>query len=197
MRGSPEHYVPSLRYPLMKWQIEKVPLGFSCTRVPVHSVAPEMGGVSCDSTQALGPDEDRPIKGLLLQEFANVEMLPFVDVELYAWLKSHVLQAGVTNTTHTTLHRQADVFFRKYIINHLDPLLVLEIKQWTVYAAMMASESEIRGIDMMAKRNVIHDMGRVARFKRAGEVETPFWNGVGFRLPKFFNMRKKIYRPTD
>lgn len=190
-------YVPSYRYPNEKWHIVKTETGFNCTRIPVRTVHPEMGGVSNSLDHAYGSDEERPAKQLLLANFMNIKMLTFVDMELYAELKGFVLESGVVPSTHATLHKKATAFLRKYRIDHLDAIILLEVRAWTVYAAMMATESELKGLHLMAKGNVIRDMGRVAEFKRTGTVTTSWLNGFSLRTPLFFGTKKKMYKPAE
>lgn len=191
-------YVPSHNYPNEKWQITKLAVGgFDCKRVPIHVVHPEMGGVSNDNSQSYGTDEERPFKTLLLAKYMDITMLTFVDMELYAELKGVVLEAGVVPTTHAMLHKKANAFLRKYRTNHLDAVMMLEVKQWTVLAAMQPTKSEMLALRFIAKGRTMRDMGSLARFKRTGEVTTSWLHGWSFPKPLMCGLTKRMYKPSD
>jgi len=190
-------YVPSHRYPDEKWHITKTATGFNCAKIPVRSVHPDMGGVSNTTDQAYGADEERPIKHLQLDNFMDIKLLTLVDMELYPELKSFVLESGVVASTQATLQKKAVAYFKRFRIDHLDPIMLLDVRSWTVYAAMIATETELKGVDLMAKGSIMRNMGRVSEFKRTGTVTTSWLNGFSLRRPILFGMRKKMYKPEE
>lgn len=183
--------IPSEAHPNLRWKVSGPLAGNFWTLDEVPTQHPEMGGCSNDPSYGYGPEETRPLKKLEVVHFMDVRGLPYVDLELYIHLKSFTAEAGTVSTTHAKLHRMAKTFMASYRTDHLAPELVLEIKHWTVLAAMIPSQSEMRGLKMMANAELYRQMGKAAQFKRDGKVvEKISW----WRLAK--PRMLEMYKPT-
>jgi hypothetical protein len=180
--------IPSVAHPNVRWKVINIggPV-WTLEDVPVQH--PESGGASDDSSYAYGPEETRPPKRLEVACFMDVRGLPYVDLELYIALKEYTLENGTIGTTYPKLHRLAKSKLATYRVNHLPPELLLEIKHWTVLAAMIPTTSEMAGIKMMANAKLYKQMGESARFKRDGSVAARkrWWQ---FGPQKFLQMYK-------
>jgi len=159
-------------YPEERWELVKTPAGdmmCSLVRLPVNR--PELGGPSQKQPgMAYSSDEVRPHKQLRLSSFMDITALAYVDVELFTVLKATTMATGVVAATHAKLHRQADAFLTKYRVNLIHPVLMLEVKHWTVLAAMIPTSSEMRGLALMAKPKLYKAMNQATEFKRDGTV---------------------------
>lgn len=141
------------------------------TNVPGHTNA----GLPFDR------DEQRPSKVLVLSPFMEKIGLPFVDLELYYELKKINLNAGTSQTTHRSLSQKADVILNQTRVSQYDPHLLLEVKLWTVAAAMLPLKSEVDMLSLMGKKQVFKDINAVANFKRDGVIQETRFLGLWTR----------------
>lgn len=181
--------IASERYPDERWQLKTMGDVVVCERVPITALYPESGGPSNVGNYAYGSDENRPVKTLTLSAMMDVRTLVYVDMELYAHLKSFNMALGTVAETHGKLHREANTFLKQYRVNHLDRMLLLEVIHWTVAAAMIPTRSEVLCVDMMTRAGLYRDINKVTRFKRQGETSKRRWFGF---LP---NKILKMYKP--
>jgi len=68
------------------------------------------------------------------------------------------------------LSTKADKYLSQFRISQYDGQLLLEVKLWTVLAAMLPLKSEIQALKLLGKRSVFSAMNDVARFKRSGQI---------------------------
>lgn len=177
--GTNSLFVPSIVYANERWVVAKTPEGDAeCKLQQIPIQRPAMGGPSNSGVAAYGPEETRPIKIMVCSQFMDVSGLPYVDVELYCHLKSNNMKAGTTAPSHARLHDLADRFLTRYRVDHYHPAIVMEIKHWTVLAAMLPTTSELKGVKMMSKKKVFKQMETLAQFKRDGVVYKPRWFGL-------------------
>jgi len=175
-------------YPDKRWLISKDEAGLlECHLVDIPISRPEMGGPSQCAGMAFNADEVRPSKIMRLSAFMDIRSLQYVDMELFAKLKKLTMATGVVASTHAKLHRQADSFLQNYRLANLHPILVNEICHWTVLAAMIPTQSEMRGVKLMAKRSLYGAMNTATEFKREGSVIKK-----RFFLP---NIRLSMFKP--
>lgn len=164
--------IKSTVYPGLRWEIVKSETGDTvCVQKPIPTQHPIMGGPSDSKAYAYASDEDRAPKELILSRFMNVKGLRFVDLEMYVALKRKGMALGTAKETHAKLMNEAQTFLARYLTNHLDPVFVNEMICWTVAAAMLPTESELRMVNMMANKHLYADINRVAQFKRSGVIE--------------------------
>jgi hypothetical protein len=158
-------------YPNKRWQITKDEAGqIECHLIDIPTCRPEMGGPSQAGRMGFNVDETRPNKIMRLSAFMDIRSLQYVDLELFAKLKQMTMATGVVPSTHAKLHRQAAAFLQNYRLTNLHPILVNEISYWTVLAAMIPSQSEMKGIKLMARKDLYNAMNRATEFKREGTV---------------------------
>lgn len=115
-------------------------------------------------------DETRPSKVLQLSPFMQKSGLPFVDLELYYELKKLNINAGTSQSTYRTLAMKADVLLNQTRISHYEPSLMLEVKIWTVAAAMLPLDSELKMLKLIGNKKIFKSMNDVAGFKRNGVI---------------------------
>lgn len=170
--------IKSTVYPGLRWEVVKSETGdTTCVQKPIPTQHPILGGPSDSKAYGYASDEDRAPKELVLSRFMNVKGLRFVDLEMYVALKRKGMALGTSKETHAKLMNEAHTFLARYLTNHLDPVFVNEVICWTVAAAMLPTESELRMVNMMTNKHLYEDMNRVAQFKRSGVVE--FDDGCG------------------
>jgi len=121
--------------------------------------------------QAFGTDETRPSKVLVLSCFMKKRGLPFVDGGLYYHLKTANLNTGTAVSTHMKLCVKADKYLSQYRLSQYDGQLLLEVKLWTVLAAMLPLKSELHALRLLGKKRIFGDINKVANFKRAGHIK--------------------------
>lgn len=184
--------IPSITHPNLRWKVSSPLAGGDWTLEAVPTQHPEMGGISNSDTYGYGPDETRPPKKLEVAEFMDVAGLPYVDFELYIKLKRYTMENGTVASTHGKLHRLATTFMASYRTDHLAPELLLEIQHWTVLASMIPSQSEMRGLKMMANAELYKQMYVAARFKRDGKVKEKrtLWDTIMGQPPRLLEMYK-------
>lgn len=178
--------IPSATIKDGRWHIVEKDGQYHCTIKTVNVVQPELGGPSVDGYW--GADEDRPWKKLVCEPFMAVKTLCYVDIELYAHLKSKVMGRGISVDSHSMLTEAAQRFLKQYRVNCYDPLLLLEVVHFTVLAAMVTSATEIRALEeMTANRRTFEDIKRVATFRQQGTFSpTRSWYHklLGLRKPQ-------------
>lgn len=140
-----------------------------CLLQTIPAVNNNIPGLS-NTNAAFAEDESRVSKVMILSGFMKKRGLPFVDLELYYHLKSNNLNTGTAKSTHAKLSAKADVFLAQFRISQYDPQLLLEIKLWTVLAAMLPTKSELLALRLLGKAKVFGDINKVADFKRDGVV---------------------------
>jgi hypothetical protein len=67
--------------------------------------------------------------------------------------------------------READNFLMKYRLNHIDPMLMLEVKCWTVFCALLPTKSELEAVELFSDKRLYRNINKIARFKRSGQIE--------------------------
>lgn len=131
-------------------------------------------------------DEERPPKKLVLSCFMRRKGLPFVDQGLYYHLKNVNLNSGTVVNTHMLLCAKADLFLKQFRVSHYPPHLMLEVKLWTVLAAMLPLKSELLALKMLGKKSVVKPINDVASFKRQGQmVQKRLWGLLPSRQLSF------------
>lgn len=164
--------VVSKIYQNHRWVLTKNENGdIVCTSQPIPVVHPALGGPSDDAIFAYDVDENRAPKQLALSRFMNIKALQYVDLELYVHLKSKAMALGVSADTHAKMSREADTFLLKYRVNHIDPMLMLEVKCWTVMCSLLPTQSELEAIKLFGNKKLYRDVNRVSRFKRSGRID--------------------------
>lgn len=187
---NPCRLIPSIVHPNLRWEVEVVEgEGKRWIMKEAPTQHPDRGGASDSPDYAYAPEEVRPYKQLEVCEFMEVEKLPYVDFELYIHLKEYTMTTGTTASTYQKLCRLAKTYLATYRTNHLHPGLLLEVVHWTVLAALIPTESELRGIQMLGKTKIYKQMKVAAQFKRDGTYEPPKkW--YQFRRPTVLAMYK-------
>lgn len=161
----------------MRWRVvkNKQTGEVHCVLQEIPAVNNNVPGLS-NLGVAFAEDETRTRKVLILSGFMKKRGLPFVDLELYYHLKTNNLNTGTAKSTHAKLSAKADVFLAQFRISQYDPQLLLEVKLWTVLAAMLPTKSEILALQLLGKNKVFGDINKVADFKRDGVVrERRLW----------------------
>lgn len=183
--------IPSLVHPSSRWRCSGPLAGNIWYLDDIPTQHPEMGGASDSRDYGYGPEETRPPKKLEVAHFMDARALPYVDFELYITLKSYTMETGTVAATQAKLHRLAKSYLGTYITNHLPPELLLEVRHWTVLAAMIPSNSEMLGMEMMAQNKIYHQMSKAAQFKRDGKLKErlSWWQ---FRKPRMLEMYKPV-----
>lgn len=153
-----------------RWSVEKNEDGdVLCTLEPIPAENNNMPDKS-NLGLPFGKDEARPCKVLVLSCFMKKRGLPFVDVGLYYHLKNANLNSGTVVSTHLKLSAKADKYLNQFRISHYDPQLMLEVKLWTVLAAMLPLKSERNALKILGNKAVFRAINDVAAFKRVGKI---------------------------
>lgn len=161
--------IPSRLNMNKKWDVYSNEEGIHCRLVDISPITGQFPGPSQYGTAA-DPSESRPIKKFRLSKMMHIKGLVYVDYELYTHLKIYLLGLGVSSMTHAKLHKEAQTFMKQYRFQSLDPSLYFEILHWTTLAAMIPTDNEIRGVNLIGKAGIFKDINRLARFRRKGIV---------------------------
>jgi len=148
-----------------------------CTLEPIPAVNNNLPDAS-NKGLAFDSDENRPRKVLVLSCFMKKRGLPFVDVGLYYHLKNANLNSGTVVSSYTKLCTKADLYLKQFRVSQYEGQLLLEVKLWTVLAAMLPLKSEMEALKLLGKKSVFCAMNDAAAFKRTGQIKERRWFGL-------------------
>lgn len=174
-------------YPDKRWIVKEKDGDCVCYLEDMPIRRPELGGPSQENPgMAYAQDETRPRKELRLSRFMDYRTLQYVDLELFTTLKMVVLATGVVATTHATLYKKAESFFKAYRTDHYHPALMAEVILWTVEAAKIPTNSEILSRKLMSKPKLYKIMKDTTEYKRTGATVASRLFGLGTKRLNLF-----------